>query len=50
MIDLSLLKAIVRQIQEDANDGDYTAIEDLLKDIPKKKLIGFLTEETNANK
>ena len=50
MIDLSLLKAIVRQIQEDVNDGDYTAIEELLKNIPKKRLIGFLKEETNANK
>jgi len=45
MIDLSLLKAIVRQIEEDASCKDYTAIEDLLKDIPKEKLIAFLSEE-----
>jgi len=42
MIDFKLLKAVVKQIQEDADDGDYTAIEDLLKDIPKKRLVGFL--------
>ena len=42
MIDFDLLKAVVKQIQEDAEDGDYTAIEDLLKDIPKKRLVGFL--------
>ena len=50
MLDFDLLKAVVQQIREDANDGDYTAIEDLLKDIPKKRLIGFLTEDKNANK
>ena len=41
-MDIELLKAVVKQIKEDAEDGDYTAIEDLLKDIPKKRLIGFL--------
>ena len=40
-----LLKAIARQIEEDASFGDYTAIEELLKDIPTEKLKGFLTEE-----
>ena len=43
-MDFDLLKAVVKQIREDENYGDYTAIEDLLKDIPKKRLIGFLTE------
>ena len=47
MIDFDLLKAVVKQIQEDAGHGDYTAIEDLLKDIPKKRLVGFLKEITN---
>tara|TARA_R100000030_G_scaffold86728_2_gene70218 strand:- start:583 stop:720 length:138 start_codon:yes stop_codon:yes gene_type:complete len=45
MIDFDLLKKVVDQIKEDANSGDYTAIEDLLKDIPKEKLKGFLTEK-----
>jgi len=50
MIDLSILKAIVRQIEKDASCKDYTAIEDLLKDIPKEKLIGFLSEEEQNEK
>jgi hypothetical protein len=45
MIDFNLLKKVVCQIREDADSGDYTAIADLLKDIPKEKLIGFLSEE-----
>ena len=49
-MDFDLLKAVVKQIREDENYGDYTSIEDLLKDIPKKRLIGFLTEDKNGNK
>ena len=49
MIEFNLLKAVVKQIQEDAEHGDYTAIEDLLKDIPKKRLDGFLKEITNLD-
>jgi|TARA_R100000742_G_C4160336_1_gene2179 hypothetical protein len=45
MIDFDLLKKVVEQIKDDASNGDYTAIEDLLKAIPKKRLIGFLKEE-----
>tara|TARA_R100000329_G_scaffold76098_1_gene65638 strand:+ start:1005 stop:1214 length:210 start_codon:yes stop_codon:yes gene_type:complete len=48
MINFNLLKAVVQQIKEDAKDGDYTAIEDLLKDIPKKRLTGFLTEDRKS--
>lgn len=48
MINFDLLKAVVQQIKEDAKDGDYTAIEDLLKDIPKKRLAGFLTEDRKS--
>jgi hypothetical protein len=44
MIDFELLKKVVQQIKDDVSSGDYTAIEDLLKDIPKERLIGFLTE------
>ena len=44
-MNFELLKAIVRQIEEDVNLGDYTAIEELLNDIPIEKLKGFLTEE-----
>ena len=42
-MNFELLKAIVRQIEEDASFGDYTAIEELLNDIPIEKLKGFLT-------
>jgi len=45
MIDFDLLKKVVDQIREDADSGDYTAIEYLLKEIPKEKLQGFLTEK-----
>ena len=44
MIDFDLLKKVVEQIKDDASNEDYTAIEDLLKDIPKERLIGFLKE------
>ena len=44
MIDFDLLKKVVEQIKDDASYEDYTVIEDLLKDIPKERLIGFLTE------
>ena len=44
-IDMDLLVAVVKQINLDADNKDYTAIEDLLKDIPRKKLIGFLDED-----
>lgn len=40
-INLDLLKAIVRQIEKDASLGDYTAIEELLNNIPIEKLKGF---------
>ena len=45
MIDFKLLKKVVEQIKDDASNEDYSAIEDLLKDIPKERLIGFLKEE-----
>jgi len=48
-IKFDLLKAVVQQIREDANNEDYTAIEELLKDIPKKRVVGFLTENHNGN-
>ena len=42
MIDFKLLKEVVEQIKLDASNQDYTAIEELLNDIPKERLIGFL--------
>ena len=43
-MNFELLKAIVRQIEEDASLGDYTAIEELLNNIPIEKLKGFLSD------
>ena len=43
-IEFDLLKKVVDQIKEDADFGDYTTIEELLKDIPEEKLQGFLPE------
>ena len=49
MINSKLLKKVVAQIIEDAESKDYTAIEDLLKDIPIKKLKGFLEEQEDEH-
>ena len=45
-IDLELLKKVVEQINEDADDKDYTAIEYLFQflDCPEKRLKGFLKD------
>ena len=40
----ALLMKVVKQMQDDAAIGDYTAIDDLLKDIPRDQLEGFLSE------
>ena len=45
MIDFELLKKVVEQIKKDADIKDYTAIEELLKDISTENLKGFLSEE-----
>jgi len=47
MIDFELLKKVVEQIKQDADAKDYTAIEDLLKDIPTERLKGFISEEND---
>ena len=48
MHDLSLIKKIVDQIKEDELNGDFTAIEELLAEVPKKKLLHFLGEEKQS--
>jgi len=45
MIDFELLKKVVEQIKKDADIKDYTAIEELLKDVSTERLKGFLAEE-----
>lgn len=43
--DKALLMKVVDQMVQDAQMGDYTAIEELLKDIPAETLQNFLSEE-----
>ena len=42
--DLELLKKVVAEIMQDAQDHDYTCIDELLKDVPVDRLKGFLRE------
>lgn len=39
-----LIDAVVEQICEDMNNGDFTALEELLKFVPVQYLEGFLPE------
>ena len=45
-IDLELIKKVIEQINEDADDKDYTAIEELFQflDYPEKRLKSFLSD------
>jgi len=40
----NLTDLVIAQIIEDIETGDFTAIEELLKNVPNKYLIGFLSE------
>jgi len=46
-LDLDLLKKVVQQIKADETMEDYTAIEELLSDVSKEKLLGFLKEDSD---
>ena len=46
-LDLDLLKKVVQEIKADEAMEDYTAIEELLSDVSKEKLLGFLKEDSN---
>ena len=39
-----LITKVVQQIQKDLDVGDTSAIEEMLDDLPEKKLEGFLSE------
>ena len=43
----ALLKKVVQQIKADEAMEDYTAIEELLSNVSKEKLLGFLKEDSN---
>jgi len=42
--DINLLKAVARQMADDARNNDYTAIDDLLKNVSESELKGFLSQ------
>lgn len=41
--DDALLELVLEQIQQDVNDGDVTALFDMLEHIPKNLLISYLS-------
>lgn len=41
----NLIDSVIDQIKEDINGGDLTAIDELLRFVPKENLIGYLPEE-----
>ena len=41
-----VIDLVLKQIVQDVEDSDLTAIEELLKDVPNTKLIGYLPEGT----
>ena len=43
--DINLLQAVAKQIADDVADGDYTAIDDLFKNVSEAELKGFLSEQ-----
>jgi hypothetical protein len=40
----TLINAVIDQITEDLQGGDFTAIEEMLKHVPPTILVGFLSE------
>jgi len=43
-----LIDAVLDQIKADVENGDFTAIEELIKSLPTDTLINFLPENSNA--
>jgi len=43
-VDQGLIDAALEQIVIDVENGDLTAIEELLRSVPEQKLQGFLSE------
>ena len=42
-----LVDQVIEQIKVDVEEGDFTAIAELLQFVPRKYLIGYLPEEPN---
>jgi hypothetical protein len=47
---MTLIERVVEQIKQDINNGDVTALEELLSFTPKENLIAYLPEEEWNNK
>jgi len=47
--DIDILKAVAQQMEADAHTGDFTAIEELLQDIPQENLEAFLSDHRSKN-
>ena len=43
----NLIDLVIRQIQDDVDSGDVTALEELLKRVPAKVLESYLPEVEN---
>jgi hypothetical protein len=43
----NLVDSVIEKIKEDIKDGDLTAIDELLRFVPKENLIGYLPEDLN---
>jgi hypothetical protein len=45
MINQELVDSVLEQIKNDIHNGDYTAIEELLQNLPEDVLFNYLCEE-----
>ena len=45
LADGDLYDEVLNQIAQDISNSDFTAIEELLKSVPREKLISYLPEE-----
>lgn len=45
MVKPEVIDLVIEQIKEDVKNADFTAIEDLLYQLPKEVLIAYLPEE-----
>ena len=48
-ISIDLLRAVARQMEDDAHKGDYTAIEELLQNVSEEELKAFLSDHRSQD-
>jgi len=49
MSDQELIDTVLKQVKEDVEIGDVTALEELLKTVPEEKLKEYLPEQSYNN-